>query len=167
MAARWGARLARQTMVDWSALVAQWLQPICQIMRRQLLAGDYVQCDETPLRCHDPDVRGETVADWLWAVSRPRGDVVFEWRMSLRQAEATTLLAGFKGVLQSDAYPAYVTFAREHEGVVCVGCWAHARRRFHEALEEAPGPASFVLRLIGHLYAMEAQWDAAGWTEGK
>ena len=165
MAARWGARIARQTMVDWIALVAQWLQPIYHLMRRQLLAGDYVQCDETPLRCHDPDVRGETVAGWLWAVSRPRGDVVFAWRMSRRQAEAATLLAGFKGVLQSDAYPAYAAFAREHEDVVCVGCWAHARRRFHEALEENPVPAGFVLRLIGHLYAMEAQWDTAGWTE--
>ena len=141
-------------MVDWIALVAQWLQPIYQLMRRQLLAGDYAQCDETPLRCHDPDVRGETVQGWLWAISRPRGDVVFEWRMSRRQAEAATLLAGFKGVLQSDAYPAYAAFAREHEGVVCVGCWAHARRRFHEALEEAPVPAGFVLRLIGHLYAL-------------
>ena len=165
MSARWGARLPRQTLVDGIAAVATWLQPIYQRMRRDLLAGDYVQCDETPIRCHDPDVRGETVPGWLWALSRPGGDIVFEWRMSRRHAEATTLLAGFRGVLQSDAYPAYASFAREHAGVVCVGCWAHARRRFHEALEEAPVQASFVLRLIGQLYALEAQWDAAHWTE--
>jgi len=165
MSARWGARLPRQTMVEWIAQVATWLQPVYQRMRRELLAGDYVQCDETPLRCHDPDVRGETVQGWLWALSRPGGNVVFAWRMSRRHAEAATLLKGFRGVLQSDAYPAYANFAREHEGVVCVGCWAHARRRFHEALEDAPVPAGFVLRLIGHLYALEAKWDEAKWTE--
>lgn len=122
MSARWGARIPRQTMVDGIAAVAAWLRPIYQLMQRDLLAGDYVQCDETPLRCHDPDVRGETATGWLWALSRPRGHLVFEWRRSRRHAEATTLLAGFKGVLQSDAYPAYASFAREHEGVVCVGC---------------------------------------------
>ena len=165
MSPRWGARIPRQTMVEWIAWVALWLQSIYDAMRRELISGSYLQCDETPLRCHDPDVRGETVQGWFWAMSRPRGNIVFEWRMSRRHAEATTLLAGFKGVLQSDAYPAYATFAREHEGVVCVGCWAHARRRFHEALEHAPVQAGFVLRLIGQLYALEAQWDEAEWTE--
>lgn len=165
MSPRWGARIPRQTMVEWIAVVAEWLRPIYQHMRRELIAGGYVQCDETPIRCHDPDVRGQTVQGWLWALSRPGGNIVFEWRMSRRQAEAVTLLAGFRGVLQSDAYSAYANFAREHEGVVGVGCWAHARRRFHEALEEAPVPAGFVLRLIGQLYALEAQWDQANWTE--
>jgi transposase len=165
MSPRWGARIPRQTMVEWIAVVAEWLRPIYQHMRRELIAGGYVQCDETPIRCNDPDVRGQTVQGWLWALSRPGGNIVFEWRMSRRQAEAVTLLAGFRGVLQSDAYSAYANFAREHEGVVCVGCWAHARRRFHEALEEAPVPAGFVLRLIGQLYALEAQWDEANWTE--
>jgi transposase len=165
MSPRWGARIPRQTMVEWIAWVAMWLQPIYDCMRRELLGGSYLQCDETPLRCHDPDVRGETVQGWLWAMSRPRSNIVFEWRMSRRHAEATTLLAGFKGVLQSDAYPAYAHFAQENEGVVCVGCWAHARRRFHEALDHAPVQAAFVLRLIGQLYALEAKWDEAEWTE--
>jgi transposase len=160
MSARWGARIARQTMVEWIGFAAGWLEVIYHAMRRELLQGGYLQCDETPIRCQDPDVRGETVQGWLWAMSRPGADVIFEWRMSRRQAETTTLLAGFKGVLHSDAYPAYAAFARENQSVICVGCWAHTRRRFHEALEEAPVQAGFVLRLIGHLYAMEAQWDA-------
>ena len=164
MSARWGARIPRQTMVEWIAVVAAWLQPICQRMHRELLAGGYVQCDETPIRCQDPDVPGRTVQGWLWGVSRPGGDIVFAWRTSRRQDETTMLLAGFKGVLQSDAYPAYAAFARDHAGVSCVGCWAHARRRFHEALETTPVQAGFVLRLIGHLYAMETQWDQAGQT---
>jgi hypothetical protein len=88
------------------------------------------------------------------------GDESTGRRCHLRMAHVTPLLAGFKGVLHSDAYPAYAAFARENQSVICVGCWAHTRRRFHEVLEEAPVQAGFVLRLIGHLYAMEAQWDA-------
>jgi hypothetical protein len=161
MSARWGARIARQTMGEWIEAVATWLQPIYHAIRRDLLTGGYVQCDETPIRCQDPDVRGETVQGWLWALARPGGDVYFAWRMSRRQVEVTTLLAGFKGVLQTDAYAGYAAFVRENENVLGVGCWAHARRRFHEALDEAPVQAGFMLRLIGHLYAMEAAWDEA------
>ena len=165
MSARWGARIARQTMVEWIAASSAWLEVIYQAMRRELLQGGYLQCDETPIRCQDPDVLGKTVQGWLWALSRPGADIVFEWRMSRAHAEAKTLLAGFKGVLHADAYAAYPAFARENEGVLYVGCWAHARRRFHEALQEAPVQAGFVLRLIGHLYAMEAAWDEAKKTK--
>jgi hypothetical protein len=41
---------------------------------------------------------------------------------------------------------------------------AHARRYFHDALEEAPTRAGFVLRLIAHLYRLEKTWDVAGLT---
>jgi len=166
MSERWGARISRQSMADWIATVAQWLQPIYRLMHRELLEGDYVQADETPIRCNDPDEkRGGTSQGWLWVISRPGGDVVFDWRLSRRHGEATSLLRGFRGVLQSDAYPAYGNFARENPGVEVAGCWAHARRRFHEARKESPVQADFVLRLIGQLYRLEKVWDEAGWTE--
>ena len=166
MSERWGARISRQSMADWIATVAQWLQPIYRLMHRELLEGDYVQADETPIRCNDPDEkRGGTSQGWLWVISRPGGDVVFDWRLSRRHGEATSLLQGFRGVLQSDAYPAYGHFARETPGVEVAGCWAHARRRFHEARKESPVQADFVLRLIGQMYRLEKVWDEAGWTE--
>lgn len=160
--ARWGASISRQTMCEWVALGARWLEIVYRCMQRELLAGGYLQVDETPVRCQDPDVAGKTVQGWLWVISRPGGDVVFEWRMSRRHDEASTLLKGFTGLLQSDAYEAYMRFAQANEAVVRLGCWAHARRHFHDALNEAPGRAGFVLRLIGHLYAMERQWDEDG-----
>lgn len=55
-----------------------------------------MQCDETPIRCHDLDAHGETVPDRLWALSQPDGDIICEWRLLRRHAEATTLLVGFK-----------------------------------------------------------------------
>jgi transposase len=160
MLARWGAKISSQTMTDWVRIGAEWLEPLYKRMQRDLLASGYVQVDETPVRGNDPDVRdGKTTQGWLWVISQPGGEVVFDWRLSRRQDELTSLLDGYRGILQSDAYAAYPGFVRAHEGVVWVGCWAHARRKFFEALTDSPKGAQWVLRLIGQLYALERQWD--------
>ncbi|MBI2515991.1 MAG: transposase [Opitutae bacterium] len=66
-----------------------------------------VQADETPVRCNDPDEkRGGTTQGWLWVISRPGGDVVFDWRLSRRHGELTSLLNDYRRLLQSDAYGA-------------------------------------------------------------
>jgi transposase len=162
MSQRWGAPISRRTMSDWIEITAEWLAPIYRHMHRGLLAGDYLQADETPVRCNDPDEkRGGTTQGYLWVVSRPGADVVFDWRLSRRHGELTSLLDGFKGVLQSDAYEAYPSYVRAHDGVAWVGCWAHARRRFFEAVGEKPKAAQLVLRLIGQLYQLERGWDEA------
>jgi transposase len=166
MSVRWGARISRKIMADWVGLAAGWLEPICRQMLRDLLAGGYVQCDETPIRCHDPDLdRGQTTQGWLWVVSRPGGDVVFEWRLSRRHEEVTSLLDGYQGLLQSDGYEAYPNFVAAHPGVVWLGCWAHARRQFFEAQAEAPKAVRVALKLIARLYRLETEWDQAGITD--
>jgi transposase len=162
MSQRWGATISRRTMSDWVEVTAAWLQPIYRQMHRALLAGNYLQADETPVRCNDPDEkRGGTTQGYLWVISRPGADVVFDWRLSRRHGELTSLIEGFKGVLQSDGYEAYASYARTHAGVAWVGCWAHARRYFVEALADTPKAAQLVLRLIGQLYRLEAGWDEA------
>ena len=166
MSARWGATISRQTMCDWVEVTAQWLQPIYERMHARLLAGDYIQADETPIKCHDPDEkRGSTSQGYLWVISRPGSDVVFDWRLSRRHGELTSLLEGFRGVLHSDAYEAYPAFARANPGVTWVGCWAHARRKYHEAQAESPKAVRVTLRLIARLYRLERQWDEAGVTD--
>lgn len=156
---RWGAKIPRQTMTDWIALAARELEPIYKLMHRMLLESGYVQVDETPIRYHDPDVkRGKTTQGWLWVVSKPGADVVFAWRLTRRHDELPKLLPDFKGTLQGDGYQAYSGLAKNNEDITHVGCWAHARRKFHEALKEAPVASLHMLRLIGHLYHYEQQW---------
>jgi transposase len=160
MSQRWGARLSRQSMADWIAITAEWLEPIYQTMLQRLRTGDYLQADETPVRCNDPDVkRGGTTEGWLWVISRPGDDVVFDWRLSRRHGELTSLIDGFAGILQSDGYGAYEAYTQAHPEVIWVGCWAHARRKFFEAQTEHPKAVRLILRIIGWLYECERRWD--------
>lgn len=161
MSAQWGARLARQSMVDWVRIAADWAEPIYKLMHTELLRGRYVQCDETPVKFIDPDekIRG-TAQGYLWVVSAPGGDVVFDWRLTRRHGELTTLLTDdYRGLMQSDGYDAYASYARTHPAVAWVGCWAHARRRFFEAQADHPRVAKAALRLIGRMYRRERDWD--------
>jgi len=60
------------------------------------------------------------------------------------------------GKLQTDRYSAYESLAKERDDLILIGCWAHARRGFHEALSESKLAAWFV-RQIGLLYAVEKE----------
>jgi transposase len=164
--ARWGANIPRQSMADWIAITAEWLEPIYKLMHRRLLAGRYLQVDETPIRCNDPDEkRGGTTQGWMWVVSRPDDDVVFDWRLSRRHGELTSLIEGFSGLLQSDGYAAYESYAKEHPEVIWLTCWAHCRRRFYAARQESPRVVRFVLCIIGWLYECEKLWVENKLTE--
>lgn len=165
MLARWGAPISRQNLCDWVGAATALLEPLVKRMKQDLLQGGYVQADETPVKCNDPDLRdGRTTTGYLWGLSRPGGDAVFEWRLSRQHDGAEKLLGDYAGLLQTDGYEAYPAYVRAHPGVVWLGCWAHTRRKFHEALAEAPARAGFVLRLIGQLYHYESQWSREGGT---
>jgi transposase len=161
MSGRWGATLSRKTMADWVRIASDWAEPIYKLMLTRLLQGQYLQCDETPVKFIDPDEKGRgAVQGYLWVVSRPGADVVFDWRLSRRHGELTSLLGDdYVGILQSDGYEAYAAYARTHNTVAWVGCWAHARRRFFEAQGESPRVAKAALRLIGRMYLRERKWD--------
>ena len=162
MLARWGAPISRQNLCDWVGLATPFLEPLVKLMKTDLLKSGYVQADETPVKCNDPDLKdGQTTQGYLWALSRPEDDVVFEWRLSRKHEEAETLLGEFQGVLQSDGYEAYPAYVRTRPAVAWVGCWAHARRKFFEAKDERPADALRALELIAQLYRFESQWDEA------
>lgn len=162
MLARWGAPISRQNLCEWVGAATAWLEPLVKRMKQDLLQSGYVQVDETPVRCNDPDLKdGTTTQGWLWALSRPGGAVVFAWRLSRRHDEAEKLLGDYQGLLQSDGYEAYPAYVRTHPGVTWLGCWAHARRKFFDAAAERPRTAARVLQLIARLYHWEAQWDEA------
>ncbi len=161
MSAQWGAQLSRKTMVDWVRIAADCAEPIYKRMLEELRRGQYLQCDETPVKFIDPDEKsGQAEQGYLWVVSAPGGDVVFDWRLSRRHGELTTLLSDdFVGLLQADGYEAYDAYAKTHPTVVRLGCWAHARRKFFDAQKDHPRVATAALRMIARMYRRERAWD--------
>jgi len=148
--------LSRQTLANWVELCAGWLLPIYEQIRTGVMAGGYAQVDETPVAYLAPG-NGQTKQGYLWTACRPGGDVFYRWETS-RAAECLERLVprDFKGVLQSDGYAGYGAFIKTRGGIELAGCWAHARRKFHEALEQSPCPAGWIMRQIQHLYRIES-----------
>lgn len=157
---RHGVSLARSTLVRWMELVAEWLKPIYQCIRAGVMAGGYVQIDESPIRYLDPG-NGKTNTGYFWAASRPGGDVIFQWETSRAAACLDNVLPiDFRGTIQCDGYGAYASFARRREHIELAACWAHARRKWYEAREQDPSVAQWLLRQIGHLYRIERELRA-------
>jgi transposase len=149
--------LPRQTLARWVALAADWLKPIYENIRTGVMAGGYVQVDETPVNYLEPG-HGRTRQGYLWTASRPKNDVFFHWEISRAAACLDHVVpANFAGTLQSDGYAAYRVLANGRGGAIeLAGCWAHVRRKFYEAIETSPKLAGWIVRQIQHLYQVEA-----------
>jgi len=131
-----GIELSRATLDGWVMRVGELLRPIAGAMAEELLAGKYIQADETPVGVQSERVRGKNHQAYLWQYSRPGGAVVFDFRLGREREGPKRFLGNFEGILQSDGYAAY-----DHVGgpkIVHAACWAHARRKFFQAVELNP-----------------------------
>jgi transposase len=157
---RHGLVLPRQRLCDWVGAVATWLQPIYRQMTQELMAGDCLQADETPVKILDPDHPGHIRQGYLWTYSRPGEDVVFVCHPGRGHEHPEKDLADFSGWLQCDAYAVYPKLARERpkdRPLRLLGCWAHTRRKLVEAEADRPEATQPALKLIRDLYKIEAQ----------
>lgn len=76
----------------------------------------------------------------------------FHYDMGSRGTQvAMSLLKDYQGAIQNDGYDVYNKFTGM-EGKTMLGCWAHARRKFVEAMKENEKLASEALVYIGDLY---------------
>ena len=163
---RHGIEIARQTMCDWIGQAAWWLKPIYQHIAQELRQGSYLQIDETPIRFCQAE-GGGSGQGYLWVYHRPGGAVLYEWHTGRGAECLDPMLRDFGGTIQSDGYVAYESYVKKRrrqiaEGagkppIVPAACWAHARRKFHDALEECPVQAGWLMRQIQHLYRIEAE----------
>jgi len=155
---RHGVFIARQQMVPWTAQSVRLLSGISDGLKRDMQGRPYVQVDETPVRYQDPNLQGRCGQGYLWTALVPGQCVVYEWHTSRAARCLDSLLGeGFVGKLQCDGYSAYPAFAKEKTTVALFGCWAHARRNFFEAQEQAPRVAGWMLNQIGLLYRWEGE----------
>ena len=137
---RWGIPLSRQTMSNWMIWTSDHLlTPVYDQLHKELLARDVLHADETTLQVlHEP---GETAQSksymWLYRTSgdTDRPIVLYEYQPDRKQEHPRQFLTGFRGYLHTDGYAGYHNLP---ESITVVGCWAHARRKFDEAMKSLP-----------------------------
>jgi transposase len=157
-AQRHQVQISRQSLARWVELAADWLKPIYEQIRTGVMAGGYVQVDETPIDYLEPG-NGKTRQGYLWTGSRPQADVFFHWETSRATACLDNVIPStFTGTIQCDGYAAYRAFANGRgQTITLAGCWAHVRRKFYEARESSPRLAGWWLNQIQQLYRIEAR----------
>jgi transposase len=153
---RHGVEITRRTLSEWNGAVADLLEPIVRAMHReQVCQSPWIQCDDTTLEVQDPSRAPEIRTGHLWVYRGELGDVVYDFTWSRNRDGPLKMLVNYRGYLQVDAAPAYDDVFAQHPEIIEVGCMAHVRRYFKEALPTAALPCARVLALIGQLYRIE------------
>jgi len=147
--------IPRSQMVQWVEHIANWLRPLYDHMWKAMRAGGYLQVDETPVRVLDPEVKGKAARGFLWFYAVPGGDVVLEFDRSRGQEPVRRRLQDFVGTIQTDAYEVYDALRRRLPALQRIGCLAHARRYFYQAVRENLSVAVWFISQIRSLYHIE------------
>ena len=158
---RQGADLSEATMLAFVRDTARLLDPVVEAIHRALLSGPFVHADETTVKVRQ--VPSGVRTSYFWALT-DREQVLFRFAAGRGGEFAKELLRAYVGFVHRDAYAGYET-AMDMALARWIACWAHARRKFHEALGTAAGLASRMLALIALLYRVEAEARGMGDVE--
>ncbi|WP_245837402.1 IS66 family transposase [Virgibacillus phasianinus] len=139
---RFGLSISRQTLANWIVYGANtWLNLIYDEMYVHLLRQDIVHADETTLQVLSEPERPATSTSYIWMYRTGREGppiIMYDYQQTRASKHPRRFLENFHGYLHVDGYAGYNGIA----DVTLVGCWAHARRKFTEALKALPESAS-------------------------
>jgi len=164
--ARMGIDLPRATLCNWARQVAERASPLADLLDRLIREGPIVNIDETPVQVLQEPGRADTQKSYMWIFrgGEPERPVLrYQYHPTRAGSVPLSYLDGFKGYVQTDGYNGYDALGRK-PGIVMLGCWAHARRKFHEVLQAADPSvakrrlaAEVALEFIGRLYRIEKE----------
>jgi transposase len=157
-----GLELSRATLDGWVLKVGELLVPVVGAMRHELLAGSYIQADETPVDVQMQEGRGKNHQAYLWQYGRPGATVVFDFRLSRGRDGPKQFLGQFEGLLQTDGYAAYDQVGGPR--LVHAACWSHVERYFSDVLQLNPNDpvATPIAACIHELFAVDAEARQGG-----
>jgi transposase len=161
---RIGVDLPRATLANWMIQAGGLIQPLINLLRDRLLSYDILQMDETPVQVLKEPGKTAQSKSYLWLQRGGPPDqpvVLYDYDPGRGAGVPKRLLDGFQGYLQTDGYDGYNAVVAVN-GLTHVGCMAHARRKFDEAVKaqgknRQRGKAHRGLALIQKLYRIEKQ----------
>jgi transposase len=132
---RIGIDISRQDMANWSIRVHHRVGPLLALLREEIRRGPTVGIDETPVQVMKEPGRPNTSRSYMWVFRGGMTEhrvVEYQYHPTRSGDVPMAVLAGYQGYVQSDGYEGYEELGRQ-PGVIPVGCWAHARRKYYEA----------------------------------
>lgn len=156
---RAGLTIARSTLAQWVGACGVQLQPLVDALRMAVLEHGVLHADETPVNMLAPG-KNKTHKAYVWAYSTtPFADlkaVVYDFAPSRAGEHARAFLVNWKGKLVCDDYAGYK--AGFGEGIIEIGCIAHARRKFYDLhVANQSTLAEQALEYIKLLYQVERE----------
>src|ERR1044071_2299373 len=153
---RHGIDISRKTMGGWMAQCAELLDPLYQLMKKELLACKVIGTDDTSVKVLDRRLAFARIGRiWPYVGDARHPVIVYDYTPTRSRAGPAKFLEGYKGYLQADAYSVYDAFFKPQRGMTEVGCWMHARRYLFKALESDEPHMGPALHLIARLYRIE------------
>jgi len=154
-----GISIAPATINGWFQDVADLMRPAWFRLKELVLGSDYIQSDESTIPIINNE-KHKTVKGYIWMIRAVMLNLVFFHydHGSRAQKVALQLFKDYQGVIQTDGYAVYDIYENK-KGVLPIGCWAHSRRLFEEALKEDKARATYALEQIGLLYEVERRAD--------
>ena len=170
MLERIGIDVSRATLAAWMIKMGVLVGPLINLMREKLLESGFVQCDESRYQVLKELGKTAESLSYIWvqrATAHGHPLILYEYDRSRSAEVPKRLFEGYEGVLQTDGYEGYGAIGRE-PGIIHAGCWAHARRKFMDAMKvggknrkkgakrsKKQSKAEAGLRFIQKLYAIE------------
>ncbi len=151
--------ISRGTLGNWVINSSELhLERIYDGLKEKLKGQDLVHGDETWVQVLKEKGRNAQTKSYMWGYRSAAGSqepiVLFDYQTGRGQQYPQAFLAGYNGLLMSDGYDAWRTL----EGATHLGCMAHARRKFTDALKgrkKPGGPSVEALKFFEALYEVE------------
>lgn len=155
--ARFGVEISRGTQCRWLKHTADLLTPIYELMIERILRSRVIHTDDTPVSVLDPSLpKTRTGRFWVYAGDADPPHLVYVYTPSRKRDGPIEFLKDYRGYLVADAFSGYDGIYAT-KNVTQVLCWAHARRKFHEAQSVQALEAQTALAFIARLYKLERE----------
>ena len=155
-----GLDISRQTISNWHLRISErYLEPLVDLMHKELLCQAAIHCDETPYRV----LRNDKTNSYYWIFTSGKHEAfpvaLYHFSPSRSGEVPKKVLQGFTGTIHADMYQGY-----NQVGALIAGCWAHLRRKFFDAAHvkkgrPKKGKAAQALNAIQKIYALEREWQ--------
>ena len=154
--ARYGVYISRSTLSDWVKFAAELFRPLYDLQRELVLRSSVMWTDDTHVTVLGGREGSFKGYFWTYIGDQRHPYSVYDFTNSRCRAGPAGFLESYSGYLHADAYTGYdAMFVDVASGVIEVACWAHARRKFFDAVNSSPREAHQMLEWIRQLYDLE------------